>query len=82
MHHFLTNGSPQLTTCTQLYIDKRLYNILRCKPKFFMCTDFDEVYSLQFSPKKGISGKYYAVINANAISSDLSGDDLIKKFRA
>jgi len=28
------------------------------------------------------SGKYYAVINANAISSDLSGDDLIKKFRA
>ena len=47
-----------------------------------MCTDFDEVYSLYFSPKKGISGKYYAVINANAISSDLSGDDLIKKFRA
>ena len=47
-----------------------------------MCTDFDEVYSLYFSLKKGISGKYYAVINANAISSDLSGDDLIKKFRA
>ena len=41
--------------------------------KFILCS---------FLRKKGISGKYYAVINANAISSDLSGDDLIKKFRA
>ena len=40
------------------------------------------LFFVVFSEKKGISEKYYAVINANAISSDLSGDDLIKKFRA